>query len=393
MERLIRKYEGKLIEQGLVCPEGPLLGGIDADLVWNRHDPRITPILEDVFAGLSINSLLFAKPSSGYAALIDRLIALMPPDATALYPQDNESRTFLHDLPIAQSLSADEIIANLERRKCVIIPGEGIVTTGTVTPEQCFIVYSSVLFCLYVKAFVDHYEDSLHGKADLVLGGLVSDLGASYGSMMAAAVDYKPLTKGPMRNTAEAVAAICEVGRLTVEKRMVDSFFGNISYRVGDTIHVTQTTSTLDELEGQIDPCPMDDSTCAGITASTEYQAHKVVYQSSGARAILHGHPKFSVIASMLCDQRDTCENRAFCHTRCSADRRVGDIPIIPGESGSGKASIGATLPPALAANRGAIVYGHGVFTRGAVDFTDAFASLIEIEKMCFDAYSHRVAI
>ena len=36
MERMIKKYERKLVPQGL-CDEGaPLFAGVDADMAWNR---------------------------------------------------------------------------------------------------------------------------------------------------------------------------------------------------------------------------------------------------------------------------------------------------------------------------------------------------------------------
>ena len=59
---------------------------------------------------------------------------------------------------------------------------------------------------------------------------------------------------------------------------MVDSYFGNISYRDGNTIYISQTGSSLDDLAGCIDPCPVDGSTCAAITASSEYSAHRDIY-------------------------------------------------------------------------------------------------------------------
>ena len=38
MKELVDKYAGKLVAAGLAEPDAPLIGGLDADLVWNRHD-------------------------------------------------------------------------------------------------------------------------------------------------------------------------------------------------------------------------------------------------------------------------------------------------------------------------------------------------------------------
>jgi hypothetical protein len=69
----------------------------------------------------------------------------------------------------------------------------------------------------------------------------------------------------------------------------------------------------------------------------------------------------------------------------------VGDVPIVPGEVGTGRYGLSRTLPPAVEGRRGAIVYGHGLFTVGRIDFTDAFANLVDIERMCLSAYLDRL--
>jgi len=122
------------------------------------------------------------------------------------------------------------------------------------------------------------------------------------------------------------------------------------------------------------------------VTASSEYSAHKEIYLRGGSRAILHGHPKFSVIMSMLCDKKD-CENRGQCHIKCTRERFINDIPVVPGEVGTGRYGLCNTLPPAVTGRRGAIVYGHGLFTTGQHDFHEAFSRLLDIELMCIDEY------
>jgi hypothetical protein len=74
-------------------------------------------------------------------------------------------------------------------------------------------------------------------------------------------------------------------------------------------------------------------------------------------------------------------------------------VPIVPGEVGTGPFGLCNTLPPALVGTkggttgqrRGAIVYGHGLFTLGAVDFRDAFATLMDVEHFCRAEYFRRV--
>ena len=46
---------------------------------------------------------------------------------------------------------------------------------------------------------------------------------------------------------------------------------------------------------------------------------------------------------------------------------------------------------PALEKNRGAIVYGHGLFTTGREDFNEAFGTLVAVESMCREKYFEKV--
>ena len=61
-----------------------------------------------------------------------------------------------------------------------------------------------------------------------------------------------------------------KTGKELVKQRLVDSYFGNISYVRGETIYISQTGSSMDELEDCIDAVPLDGSSSSGITASSE---------------------------------------------------------------------------------------------------------------------------
>ncbi|MBN1879169.1 class II aldolase/adducin family protein [bacterium] len=384
MEGMIRKYADKLVKVGLCEPDAPLIGFLDADVVWNRPDP-LTVELQKVFDSIIINSLLFALPTEPYRTMIRYLSRS---GETAIYPKDCETRTFLHDLPIAGSPDAATIVAALKRRKTLIIPEHGIITFGTVSPEQAFIFYSSVCFSVFVKFFSDYL-------LQLKQGTLTDEFRQAFRDVRRYVPEriHQPparLAVGPFTQENRVIEAIIEAGAKTVEYELVDSFFGNISYRMGDTIYISQTSSSLDELGGCIDPCPLDGSSCAGVTASSELKAHRETYLQTGAGSIIHGHPKFSVIMSMDCDEPD-CEQRGECHRRCPRTRYIDGVPIVPGEVGTGPFGLCNTLPAAMVGHPGVIVYGHGVFAPGKVDFTDAFDTLLGIETGCRDTYFRMV--
>ncbi len=153
---MINKYARKLENHGLCRKGEPLIGGLDAELSWTREGEEI-PVLERVFQGLNINSILFAPPAEPFLSILDFLAGNAITGVRAIHPEDCETRTFLHDIPVAGDFSAEEIIAALSRRKSVYIPGRGVVTFGTVSPEQAFVTFSSVCFSGYVKFMADYY--------------------------------------------------------------------------------------------------------------------------------------------------------------------------------------------------------------------------------------------
>ncbi len=386
MLKLLHKYQEKLVGHGLCEPGKPLVGGVNDTVIWNRPDP-LTAELEAIIAALNINSIIFARPTEPFFSILN--YHCRRSDAE-LVPEDTETRTFLHSIPVARSMAAAEIVPLLRKRKGCVVEGHGVIAFGTVSPEQAFVVFSSIIFSAFVKFFVDYAYARHAGVADMAAAEILPDVLAAYDRFLPAEADAD-LESGAFTEEDDILRAMARAGQATVDARMVDSFFGNISYFAGDTVYISQTGSSLDELEGCIDACPIDNSASTGITASSELVAHRDIYLAGDSRAILHGHPKFSVIMSMLCFEA-ACENRGKCHIKCDKQRFVADVPVIPGEVGTGPRGLSNTLPPAVHGRRGAIVYGHGVFTVGKKDFRDAFASLSAIEALCRQTYMRIIA-
>jgi ribulose-5-phosphate 4-epimerase/fuculose-1-phosphate aldolase len=180
---------------------------------------------------------------------------------------------------------------------------------------------------------------------------------------------------------------MARVGRYTVERGLVDSFFGNISCRSDDFIYISQTASSLDELAGCIDPVPFTNSSTTGITASSELAAHRRIYETCDARVILHGHPKFAVVMSMLCEEKDCPVTD--CWKDCDRVRIMGGTPVVAGEIGAG--GLAKRVPPVIGGPGRALVYGHGVFTIGRRDFEEAFLAMLEVENWCRSEYFRRL--
>ena len=403
MEQLVNKYSDKLVQAKLgdiSGPSQPLIGGLDDTLVWNRRADEI-PVLEKVFKGLNINSLVFLRPKEPYGSLISFLAKNALKSTGMIQPKDCETRTFLHDLPVISQFCPDQIIHTLKKRKSVIIApqknnkdfqGPAIIAHGSVSPEQGFITISSVCFASFIKFFTDYLEALKNGIA-------TDDEHYVFDSIIPL---LEPIQKSPPKfipppfsNEEIVYSAIIEAGKKIVEYGLVDSFFGNVSYFWNKTLYISQTGSSLDELSGCIDPVPIDSSTSAGITASSELCAHLETISATGCKAILHGHPKFSVILSMDCDppKKAVCNFKEQCHIKCPEKKFVGCTPIVPGEVGTGPFGLCNTLPFALTQANSAIVYGHGLFTIGKNNFSEAFQTMIEVEALCYNTYFEKVRL
>ena len=401
MEKLVKKYADKLILANLGDTQGlsqPLVGGLDDLLVWNRKAAE-TKVLEDVFKGLNINSLIFLKPKEPYASLINFLGQNALKTDGLIQPKDCETKTFLHDLPVLDEFNADKIIKVLKKRKSVIIAPEkshgnfkspAIIAHGTVSPEQGFVTISSVCFASFVKFFADYLENfqtDMNNRDAHSLFELINPYVQPLQKKM------PKLVSSPFLNEEQVYASIIEAGRKTIEYELVDSYFGNVSYYWNDTLYISETGSSLDELEGCIDPVPLDDSTSAGLTASSELSAHLKIIEKTGCKAILHGHPKFCVIKSMNCDpiKKIACKFSKQCHIKCPEKRFAGTTPIVPGEVGTGRFGLSNTLPQAFVNSNSAIVYGHGLFTTGKKDFSEAFETMVKVEEYCRKIYFEKI--
>ena len=375
----LEKYAKKLVSDRSATP-GRIAVAAKDDEIISCGDSQLAGIATQVLERLNALSLVVAAPSLPFS---DLLVKRAGAECHCIEPQDTETRTFLHDIPFIRrsELSdnpAEQIAPLLGNRKGVVVEGLGIFASGGVTVEQAYINYSSVFHSTFVKYL-----------QDLLQAGylLPEESGAveSFFSEWLHPLTDESLTfhNGPLESSEEILGEMAAVGRYTVERGLVDSFFGNISCRTDKLIYISQTAASLDALAGCIDPVPFDNSSTVGITASSELAAHRRIFETSDAKVILHGHPKFSVVMSMLCERKDCCITD--CWRDCPHVRFLGGTPVVAGEIGAG--GLAKRVPPVIAAPGRAIVYGHGVFTTGRKGFAEAFRAMVEVENWCRSEY------
>ncbi|MEN6475621.1 MAG: class II aldolase/adducin family protein [Syntrophaceae bacterium] len=366
----VQKYHAKLIRQGLVDTQGAVeLYGLDDEIYSNRDG--VPEAVSALFGRLNINSLIIARPNPVQWAIIQELSRI---NQTLICPCDCESLTFIHDIPLVAHLEPSAVAQALNRRKGCIVKDVGIVTTGSVSLEQAFISLSSICFATFVKFFVD----CLNG-----LTGFGARPEARSLDMLSSVMDtcrplegVNTLSRVVPKSEDAILESLDQTGKIVVDRRLVDSFFGNISYRDAGIIYISQTGSSLDELPGHIDRVPLDGSSTCELTASSELLAHVRVYEHTGDKAILHGHPRFSVIMSMHGKPLSFDEKRF-----------VADVPVVAGEVGAGRHGLVHTLPAAMEQTHAAIVHGHGTFASSPGTVSEAFDALSAIEHLCYERY------
>jgi len=417
MNDLFTYYSGKLVRAGLAEAGRPLLGTAEelvagnrlappkanggatmempgtGLMAWNRNDP-LTGLLTKVAERLGRRAILYCQPAEPYHTMLLHLTETAD-GSGVIHPQDFETRIFLKDLPILKDLNEAGLLAALKDRRCVVIPGGGFIATAKKDMETAFVIYSAACFAVFVKFFSDLLPPRQGGGAANDAISLLPEIRNhidrcdNLGSFPAPA---PPLGRGPFEGAQAIREAMTEAGGRTVAVRLVNANFGNISYRRGDELFITRRGSALDNLKDSIITVPLPGPAETDAIASIELPAHRRIVMETPYRAVLHGHPKFSVIMSMACDE-DDCPQRGDCHRFCPRMRRIADIPVVSGEAGAGTYGLGNTVPPAVRDHGAAIVYGHGVFAAGKEDFLEAYTRLEQVEKTCKDLFFMRIGV
>lgn len=375
---LLQHYAAKLVAEG-IGKSGRVA------LLAQDDRPRAVGTAALIDQGLAIlqhsnaTALCLLEPPWPFADFLLR----RAPQASAIVPRDSETRTFLHEIPLLRGpFSAEHVAAALGGRKGLLLDGGIICASGALTVEQAYVNASSLWHALYIKYLLDVLTNGflLPEEAETFAAFRAEALTAPHAEGLA----FHP---GPLVEAAIIEEEMIRVGRYTVERHLVDSFFGNISCRRGDDVFISATASSLDALAGCIDPVPFDNRTTLGLVASSELAAHQGIYDATDATTILHGHPRFSVALSMLCGSEKNCPI-SDCWRDCPQVRWLNGVPIVAGEIGAG--GLARRVPPVIGASGQAIVYGHGVFTIGSADFAEPFHALVAIERWCRQEYFRR---
>jgi L-fuculose-phosphate aldolase len=167
---------------------------------------------------------------------------------------------------------------------------------------------------------------------------------------------------------------MAKFGKKLVEHGLVELHFGNISIRIGSKMLITKSGSSLDEISGKsVVEVDIDKPSSLDDIASSEVAVHRAIYKYTPELAVIHAHPPFAVIESLLAEEEIiliNIEGQYFLH----------EIPVVRGAAGTPE--LAKSTSDALKDHKGVINFGHGTFAVGKA-LEEAYFITAQIEHSC----------
>ncbi len=177
---------------------------------------------------------------------------------------------------------------------------------------------------------------------------------------------------------------IAKFGRTLVDHGLVESHFGNISIRTGSRMLITRTGCALDGIDkNRVVEVDIDKTSSLDAIASSESIVHRAIYKNTRALAVIHAHPTFAVIESLL------VAGDTITPLDIEGQHLLHDIPVVRGDSGTDE--LAKNTAEALKYHRGIIVFSHGTFATG-VNLEEAYVVTTLIEHSCKLRYYYELA-
>ena len=173
-----------------------------------------------------------------------------------------------------------------------------------------------------------------------------------------------------MNERAQKAQDCLKAAKLLYRRFLVNTYEGNVSVRLGDTILITPSAVCKEELE---EDDLVDVDLASGETlrakesrmASSETKMHLCVYRNSAAQAVVHAHPPFATAYAVAAKPIET---RAYPEMRVLYDR----IPVCR-YGRPGTEAINVDIPEALKTHDVFLLSNHGLVACGPSAITAAY--------------------
>jgi len=170
-----------------------------------------------------------------------------------------------------------------------------------------------------------------------------------------------------------------DIGRDLFLRGLISSHAGNISLRIGGKICITRRGSMLGRImqEDLVD-VDLDKPDSHVLRASSEIVVHRAIYRNTSALAVVHAHPPYATLLSMLWDELIPVDSEG--------SYLFKKVPVMSVEKTIGSLESAQLVSEALKDYRIVMLRGHGSFARGDM-LEDAYMLTSSLEASCFYLY------
>lgn len=174
-------------------------------------------------------------------------------------------------------------------------------------------------------------------------------------------------------------AMLRDTGRDLFLRGLISSHAGNMSVKVGRTIHITRRGSMLGRLrqEDMVD-VDIEKTDAHVLMASSELVVHRAVYRNTSALALIHAHPPYATLLSMMQDEIIPIDSEG--------SYLFKKVPVIAVEKTIGSEEAANIVSEALRDYKVVMMRGHGSFARGDMP-EEAYMFTSSLEASSFYVY------
>jgi L-fuculose-phosphate aldolase len=166
-----------------------------------------------------------------------------------------------------------------------------------------------------------------------------------------------------------------KVGQSLFQRGMVSSQTGNLSIRMGDHLIITRRGANMGALqEKDLVETGISRNDRSTPLASVELPVHRMIYQNTQARAIVHAHPTHVTALSMSEKEIYSAELEVFCV--------LGKVPVVGWGMEVKPGGLCDVISEALKDHQIITLRGHGTFAIGTI-MDEAFNSTTALEEAC----------
>jgi L-fuculose-phosphate aldolase len=174
-------------------------------------------------------------------------------------------------------------------------------------------------------------------------------------------------------------AMLRDIGRDLFLRGLISSHAGNISLRIGQTICITRRGSMLGRIgTDDLVDVDLDKPDSHVLRASSEIVVHRAIYRNTSALAVVHAHPPYATLLSMLFDELIPVDSEG--------SYLFKKVPVVSVEKTVGSQESAEMVSEALKDYRIVMLRGHGSFARGDM-LEDAYMLTSSLEASAFYLY------